>query len=81
MTKLLEIEIQTYNEKLPELLAHAGKFVLIKETEVIDYFDAYADALKVGYEKFDDGVFLVKRIAPSETVAFFTRDIVTECRV
>ncbi|WP_171180660.1 hypothetical protein [Ruegeria sp. HKCCD8929] len=80
MATPLEVEIKTYNEKLSELLAHDGKFVLIKDAEVIDFFDAYQDALKAGYERFDDGVFLVKRIASSEHVAFFTRDFAIGCQ-
>ncbi len=75
----LEAEIKTYNDELPRLLADAGKFVLIKGDKVIDTFDAYSDALKVGYEQFEDGPFLVKRIAAAEQVAFFTRDVITEC--
>jgi len=79
MTTLLR-EIATYNSKLPELLANDGKYVLIKGDEVIDFYDTYADALKIAYEKFDDGEFFVKRISPAESVSFFTRDLVSACQ-
>ncbi len=75
----LETEIKTYNDKLSEMLGHVGKFVLISGHDVHGYFDAYTDALKDGYAKHPDGRFLVKRIAPQEQVAFFTRDLVFEC--
>ena len=42
----LEKEIKTYEEKLPELLAHEGKFVLIHGDDVIGHFDSYAEALR-----------------------------------
>ncbi len=75
----LEREIRTYNEKLPELLANAGKFVLIKDDQV-GVYEAYADALKAAYQQYRPGEFLVKRIAPAEQVASFTRDHRFECR-
>ncbi len=76
----LDKEIQTYNEKLPELLQHVGKFVLIQGTKVEGFFDTYSDALTAGYRLNENGEFLVKRIAPAEQVSFFTRDLVIECR-
>ncbi len=76
----LERELQTYNDSLPQLLGHAGKFVLIHGDSVDGFFDAYADALRAGYAIAPEGQFLVKRIAHVEQVAFFTRDLVFECR-
>lgn len=72
---MLEREIATYNSKLQELLGSTGKFVLIKGDEVIGTFDTYADGLRQAYEKYPEGAFLLKRIAPSEVVSFFTRDL------
>ena len=60
MTERLQTEIKTYNERLPDLLANEGKFVVIKGDEVIGIFDTYADAILTGREKFKDDVFLVK---------------------
>lgn len=77
----LETEIRTYNEKLPELLSHVGKYVLIHQKSIEGYFESYSDALRVGYERFADKRFLVKRIAPAEVVSYFTRDVSFECRV
>lgn len=71
----LDTEIETYRRKLPELLAHAGKFVLIHQDKVEGFFDAYGDALQAGYDKHKKGPFLVKQVTPTEQVMFFTRDI------
>lgn len=76
----LEREIATFNAKLPELLEHIGKFVLIRGEAIEGYYDDYNDALRAGYEKHRPGEFLVKKIAPAEQVAFFTRDLQVECR-
>jgi hypothetical protein len=77
----LQIEIETYNAKLSELLGSVGKFVLIKGTQVEGIYDTYADALKIGYERFKLEPFLVKQIAPGEQIHFFTRELDLECRV
>jgi hypothetical protein len=71
----LQKEIETYNARLPELLGHEGKFVLIHDDMVVDFFETYGDALKAGYKEFKLSPFLVKRIAPMEHALFFSRDI------
>lgn len=75
----LQREIATYNKELPKLMAKAGKFVLIKGEDVIAMYDSYEDALSVGYDRFGLEPFLVKRIGPTEQVAFFTRDFSAAC--
>src|ERR1700683_4675128 len=75
----LQKEIETYNAKLPALLGSIGKFVLIKGTEVEVVYDTYADALKIGYERFKLEPFMVKQIAPAEQIQFFTRELDVEC--
>jgi hypothetical protein len=58
----LQKEVATYNAKLPELIGSIGKFVLIKGDRVEGIYDTYADALKVGYERFKLSPFMVKQI-------------------
>ncbi len=77
---VLEREILTFNSKLHELMAHIGKFVVIHGDEIEGIHDTYGEALKAGYEKYRPGEFLVKKIAPAEQVAFFSRDLSFECR-
>ena len=73
----LEKELATYNEKLPELKEHEGQFVLIGGDEVVDFFAAYEDAIKAGYQKFGlDHPFLVKQVSGTATVQYITRNIV-----
>ncbi len=70
----LNTELNTYKDALPTLLGQIGKYVVIKGQEIVGIYDSYEDALKFGYGKFNLDPFLVKRIAPSEQVSFFTRD-------
>lgn len=69
----LETELATYTEKLEELKAQAGRFVLIHGNTVIDTFGSYDDALKEGYERFGLEPFLVKRIEAIEQAHFISR--------
>lgn len=69
----LERELATYKDKLPELQAHEGEYVLIHGDEVVDFFSAYEDAIKAGYEQFGLDPFLVKQIHAMEKVQFITR--------
>lgn len=71
----LEKELATYKDKLPELKEHEGKFVLIHGDQVIDFFVAYEDAIKAGYQQFKLEPFLVKQINAVERVQHVTRRI------
>lgn len=72
----LEHELATYEEHLPELAQHEGRFVLIHGDDVVDTFSSYADALRQGYRQFGLRPFLVKRIETVEQVHFISRSIV-----
>jgi len=76
----LEKELETYRNKLPELQAEEGKFVLIKGGDVCGIFAAYEDALKEGYGRFGLEPFLVKEIHATEQVQFITRFVDLPCR-
>ena len=72
---VLEHELKTYEQRLPDLRAHEGKFVLIHDDEVVGIFVAYEDAIRAGYEKYGLSPFLVKQIHAVERVQYFTRPI------
>lgn len=70
----LEKELETYRQKLAELTTDEGKFVLIRDAEVVGTFTSYEDALKEGYQKFGPSTeFLVKQIQGIEQVHFISR--------
>lgn len=67
---VLEREVATYREKLPELLQHEGKYVLIHGSSVIGVFATYADALNQGYHRFGLEPFMVRQVHATEPVIF-----------
>lgn len=69
----LERELGVYKNKLPELVADEGKFVLIHGDDVVDVYGTYEDAIKAGYGKFQLEPFLVKQIQSVEQVQFVSR--------
>jgi hypothetical protein len=71
----LEKEMATYEANADKWTDHAGKFVLIRGEEVVDFFAAYEDALKAGYQRFGLDQFLVKQINAVGAVQYITRDI------
>jgi hypothetical protein len=71
----LEKELATYREKLPTWNDKEGKYVLIHGDTVVDFFAAYEDALKAGYQKFQLEPFLVKQVNATEKVLHLTRHV------
>lgn len=72
----LEKEYKTYLSHKEELLAKSeGKFVLIKDTSIIDIHSSYEDALKDGLKKFGNVPFLVKQIQREDEVNFFYTNV------
>lgn len=71
----LEKELATFKAKLTELKEHEGKFVLIHGDEVVDFYAAYEDAIRAGYQKFNLEPFLVRQINAVEQILHVTRHI------
>jgi len=70
----LEKELETYKQKLLELKAEEGKFVLIQGSDVVGTYTSYEDAIQEGYSKFGANTpFLVKQIQAMEQAHFVSR--------
>ena len=77
MTRPLEPELLTYQAHQSELLAKArGKFVLIKNDQIVALFDTSKDALREGYQRFGVVPMLVKEIREVEAPLFFTSRLI-----
>lgn len=63
-------EVATYEARLPELLAHEGRFVLIKGDQVIGFFDSFDAAYREGRRRFGLVPLLAKQIAAVEPVVY-----------
>ncbi len=71
-----EKELAVYEAAKPGLVAHElGKFVLIRDGQVVNTFDAELDAIKAGYQKFGNVPFLVKQIVEVECPDNFVSDL------
>ena len=53
-----------FKEQLPTLLLsqRAGKFALMRDREIIEFFDTAGDAMKFGKLKFTDGLFSIQEV-------------------
>ena len=73
---LLRNELNTYNKQKNELIGKSkGKFVLIKDNQIIDVFETKNDAIRQGYERLGNVPFLVKQILEVETPQNFTSNL------
>ena len=72
----LQIEAKAYEEALPSMVrGHSGQYVVIKGSQLHEYFDSYELALDWAYGRFGVSSFFVKKINPEHGVAHFTRDV------
>ena len=62
----LELELETYKRKVPELRDDQGKFALIRGENLAGIYDTYEDALNAGDDKFGFVSFLIKQIETVE---------------
>jgi hypothetical protein len=54
---------EAFRQKLPELLVtHAGKFALMRDAEIVEFFDTVRDAFVTGQKLFSDQRFSVQEV-------------------
>ena len=76
MPQILDIELKTYEQHRDHLLGTAeGKFVLIRNDQVIGVYDSKMDAIAQGYQQFGNVPFLVKQILKIEVPQNFVSNL------
>lgn len=62
--KQVEDNFIAFKKLRPELPRHVfGKFALLRDGEIVEYFDSAGDALKYGKLKFEsDGLFSIQEV-------------------
>jgi hypothetical protein len=79
ITMALEHEIEVYRANLMDMLGvnyvNEGKYTLIKGDEILGPFDAYEDAIRIGYDRHGLTPFLVKKLERNEPVLYFSRRV------
>ena len=64
---MLDKERQLFSKNLPEWLkTHPSLFVLIKDEEVIGFFNTHTEALSTGISLFDLDSFLIRQITENQ---------------
>ena len=77
MPKPLEQELLTYQAHKSELLAKArGKFVLIKDDQIIGTFDTRVEAIRQGGKQFGLEPFFTKKILELDLPLNFTSRLI-----
>ena len=66
-------EIATYDKNVGSWRDREGKFVLIRGTDVVGFYDTYEQALTEGYSRFGVAPFLVKEIRHPAQAHFVSR--------
>ena len=63
MADQVERNFEAFQRLLPDLLSlHAGKFAVLHDETVIDFFDSLSDAVKFGHARFGDANFSVQEV-------------------
>jgi hypothetical protein len=65
---ILDKELETYDRELPNLLADAGKYVLIQGDKLYGTWSTFDDVIQEGYRLFGLKPFFVRQIGAVETV-------------
>ena len=59
----IEANFTAFQQSLPGLLAsHRGKFALMHDQEIVEFFDTARDAFHSGQKLFADGLFSVQEV-------------------
>lgn len=54
---------EAFVQKLPELLQkHRGKFALMHDAGIIEFYDTAADAYKIGVKDYGEGNFSIQEV-------------------
>ena len=62
-TKEVLQNFEALQELLPGLLeSHRGKFALMREGKIVEFFDSARDAALYGQKEFEDGLFSIQEI-------------------
>jgi hypothetical protein len=54
---------EAFVQKLPEILSlHRGKFALMHDADVVEFFDTAADAFRAGRKLYTEGRFSIQEV-------------------
>ena len=76
-----EKELETYRRELTKYLDQSGKYLLIRDSEILGVWSSYEDAIQEGYKTCGlKQPFLVKMIESVEYAHFNSRTVERACQ-
>jgi hypothetical protein len=86
MSDLIREQVETnykaFQEKLPSIReSHRGKFALMKDGEIIEFFDTARDAYAAGQKIFEDRIFSIQEVIEKSIDLGFFSHALRECPV
>jgi len=61
--RIIDENYKVFSEKLPALIkTHAGKFVVMRNKEIVGTFDTARDAMIHGTKIYQDGLFSIQEV-------------------
>ena len=75
--KEIELNFEEFLKELPNLLkTHRGKFALMRDKKIIEFFDTAPDAFQTGQTLYPDGLFSVQEVVNSPVdLGFFSHAV------
>jgi hypothetical protein len=70
----IKANYDAFVQKLPDLLAtHRDKFALMRDGEIVEFFDTAGDAFRAGQRLYQDQGFSIQEVTDSEVdLGFFS---------
>lgn len=74
----VERNYRSFQKKLPEVAAaHGGKYALMSDGEIIEFYRSWNDAIRTGRKFYGDGNFSVQQVETMPVdLGFFSHAIV-----
>ena len=61
--KEIDKNYEFFLKELPNIFSlYSNKYVLLKNSEIIDYFDTLDDAIKYAKMRFEDGLYSIQKV-------------------
>jgi hypothetical protein len=74
---VIDKNFQAFQEMLPTLLVtHKGRYALLREEKIVEFFDSMRDALIYGRDNFADGLFSIQQVTDTaEDLGYFSHAV------
>jgi hypothetical protein len=58
----VDANFEAFQRELPRLTAHQGKFALMRNGHIVNFYDTLGDAVSTGNAIYTDRIFSVQRV-------------------